>query len=127
MSEYVLDASAVLALLNEEEGCERVALLLPDAAISTVNTCEVASKLLDAGMTVEDAQSAMELLNLEVVAFDAEMARIAASLRPLVKKLGLSLGDRCCIALGILRGNTVVTADRVWSKVAVGVNVEILR
>ena len=43
------------------------------------------------------------------------------------KKLGLSVGDRCCLALGLLRGNTVITADRLWAKLKLGIQVEVLR
>ena len=59
--------------------------------------------------------------------FDIDMARLAGSLKPATKKLGLSLGDRCCLALGSLRGDTVVTADRLWAKLKLGIQVEVLR
>ncbi|MBA3425206.1 MAG: PIN domain-containing protein, partial [Rubrobacter sp.] len=47
MSEVVLDASALLALLNREPGHEEVARIVPDAAISAVNLSEVAAKLAE--------------------------------------------------------------------------------
>lgn len=127
MSEYVLDASAVLALLNGEQGAERVAAILGDAAVSTVNSCEVIGQLIDAGMGDEDARSSIDLLNLEIVSFEAEMAFVAGQLRTGTKKLGLSLGDRCCLALGLLRGNKVVTAERTWDRLDIGIELEILR
>ena len=126
MSEYVLDASAVLALLNGEQGAERVEAILGDAAMSAVNSCEVIGKLVDAGMGAEDARSSIDLLNLEIVSFDAEMAFVAGQLRTGTKKFGLSLGDRCCLALGLLRGNKVVTAERAWDRLNIGIQLEIL-
>ena len=127
MSEYVLDASALLTILNQEPGKERVEAILGQAMVSTVNVAETIGKLLDAGMTGADARSSVELLHLEVIDFDMEMARIAGSLKQSTKKLGLSLGDRCCLALGIVRGSIVVTADRLWSRLRLGIQVEVLR
>jgi PIN domain nuclease of toxin-antitoxin system len=127
MSKYVLDASAVLTVLNQEPGKERVEAILGQAAISTVNVAETIGKLMDAGMSDANARASLELLHLEVIDFDIEMARLAGSLKPATKKLGLSLGDRCCLALGSLRGNTVVTADRLWAKLKLGIHVEVLR
>jgi len=127
MSEYVLDASALLTILNQEPGKERVEAILGQATVSTVNVAETIGKLIDAGMTGANAIASVELLHLEVIDFDMEMARIAGSLKQSTKKLGLSLGDRCCLALGIVRGSIVVTADRLWSRLRLGIQVEVLR
>ncbi len=127
MSKYVLDASAVLALLNQEAGMERVAAVLADSCIGTVNYCEVMGKLIDAGMPEQDARESIELLNVEVVGFDVDLARLAAVLRNSTKKLGLSLGDRSCLALALARRNTAVTAERIWAKLKLGVKIELIR
>jgi len=126
VSDYVLDASAVLALLNQEQGADRVAALLPRSVVSAVNACEVVSKLVDAGMSDDDAQSSLELLKLEVVTFDLETAFAAAGLIRQGRKLGLSLGDRCCLALALLRSSTAVTAARAWSQLDVGIELEVI-
>ena len=127
MSKYVLDASAVLALLNQETGMDKVEAVLADSCIGTVNYCEVLGKLIDAGMPEQDARESVELLNVEVVSFDVDLARLAAVLRPTTKKLGLSLGDRSCLALALSRRNTAVTAERVWPKLKIGVKIELIR
>jgi PIN domain nuclease of toxin-antitoxin system len=127
VSKYALDASAVLALLNQEAGKERVETILADSVISAVNYSEVLGKLIDAGLPEKDARESVDLLGVEVAGFDAEMARLAASLRPTTRKLGLSLGDRCCLALGLARRNTVVTAERAWVKLTLSVKVELIR
>jgi PIN domain nuclease of toxin-antitoxin system len=127
MSKYVLDASAVLTILNQEPGKERVEAILGQAAVSAVNVAETMGKLMDAGMSDANAKASLDLLHLEVIDFDLAMARLAGSLKLSTKKLGLSLGDRCCLALGLVRDNTVVTADRLWSKLKLGIQVEVLR
>ena len=127
MSKYVLDASAVLALLNEEPGKDRVEAMLADSIVSSVNYCEVLTKLNDAGMTDKESADSFDLLNVSVIDFDRRMARSAAGLRPKTKTLGLSLGDRSCLALGIARKATVITADRAWSKLKIGAKIEVIR
>ena len=127
MSKYVLDASAMLALLNQEPGMEQVAAVLGESCMGTVNYCEVLGKLIDAGLPEEDARESVELLNVEVIPFDTDMARLAAVLRPTTKTLGLSLGDRSCLALALSRRNVVLTAERAWAKLKIGVKVELIR
>ncbi len=127
MSKYVLDASAVLALLNQEPGMDRVEAVLSDSCLGTINYCEVLGKLIDAGVPEQDARESVELLNVEIVSFDTNMARLAAVLRPTTKKLGLSLGDRSCLALALSRRNTAVTAERVWPRLKIGVKIELIR
>jgi PIN domain nuclease of toxin-antitoxin system len=106
---------------------DRVEAVLADACIGTVNYCEVLGKLIDAGMPEQAARESVELLNVEVVGFDADLARLAAVLRSTTKKLGLSLGDRSCLALALARRNTAVTAERVWPKLKIGVKIELIR
>src|SRR5215831_17398069 len=116
MSKYVLDASAVLALLNQEPGKDQVAALLPQSLVGAVNAAEVLSKLVDAGMPIDTAAESLDLLRLEIIDFTRALAVRAASLRQATRKRGLSLGDRCCLALGIESGSEVVTAEKDWDK-----------
>jgi len=127
MSKYVLDASAVLALLNQERGQEKVEGVLDESVMSAVNFCEVMGKLIDAGLPEDEALDSIELLNIEVIDFNKDMARVAAALRARTRKLGLSLGDRSCLALGLARRNTIVTAEKIWAKLKNGVTIEIIR
>ncbi|MBS0644199.1 MAG: type II toxin-antitoxin system VapC family toxin [Proteobacteria bacterium] len=121
MNEPVLDASAVLALLNGETGHERVASVLPAALIGTVNLTEVISKLCERGVPVEAAMQAVDSLGVEVVPYSQAHALRAGALRPLTKLFGLSLGDRACLALGWERQTTVITAERHWDERVEGV------
>ena len=127
MSKYVLDASALLALLNNEPGAKRVKDILPESVIGAVNVCEAAGKLISGGMSLADARTSIELIHLEVVPFDTELAYRAGALIIDTKKLGLSLGDRACLALGLLLDKTVVTAEHLWSRLKLDVAVEVIR
>ena len=96
----MLDASAVLALLHKEPGADTVAEKLPNAVISTVNLAEVVTKLVDAGMPLEEARNAVDMLGLKYLSFKASTAIQVAGLRKQTKALDLSLGDRACLATG---------------------------
>ena len=116
-----------MALLNEETGHDKVEVVLADSAMSSVNLCEVMGKLIDAGLSEEDARESIDLLNIEIISFDTAQANMAAALRPTTKKFGLSLGDRSCLASGISRRHTVITAERGWAKLRVGIKIELIR
>ena len=110
----VLDASAILALLNDESGADQVLSALDRAVVSTVNMSEVFAKLTDKGLAHNLAMDAVQALGIEAVVFTVEHAFACGVLRPLTKTGGLSLGDRACLALAQSLKATVVTADRAW-------------
>ena len=117
MIKNVLDASAVLAVLNGERGEKKVVSLLAGSAISMVNLTEVAAKLLEAGMDEASARLAVAVLGIgETIDFTQDLAWEAARLRPLTRQYGLSMGDRACLSLAIKLNVPAVTADREWSK-----------
>jgi ribonuclease VapC len=124
---YVLDASAVLCLLQEEKGAERVAEALPDAMIGAVNYSEVAAKLVEAGIDEVTIDSLIDTLQLTVIPFDRIQARHAGSLRATARKLGLSLGDRACLALAAAEGAIVLTCERIWTTFDAPCKIETLR
>ena len=123
MSRAVLDASALLALLFQEPGGEKVLERLPGSMLSTVNLSEVVTKSVDAGMTIEESRLVLAGLPCQIVPFDGEHAYLAAALRLVTRPFGLSLGDRACLALGWTTGWPVVTAERTWAECDVGVQV----
>jgi PIN domain nuclease of toxin-antitoxin system len=116
LNDPVLDASAVLALLNKEPGHEQVMAALPAAVIGTVNLTEVIAKLCERGVPPEAALEAVECLGVEIVPHSLEHALRAGELRPITKAFGLSLGDRACLALGRERSAPVITAERHWDE-----------
>jgi ribonuclease VapC len=124
---YVLDASALLCLLQEEKGAERVARALPAAEIGAVNYCEVVGKLVDGGMDEETADRLIDMLHLSVIPFDRTQARLAGSLRAITRKLGLSLADRACLALAQAQGATALTCERSWTRFEAPCRIETVR
>ena len=126
-ADVVLDASAVLALLNDEPGAETVAGLVRNSAISAVNVSEVAAKLDDAGVPEHVIRRAVGGLLMDIVPFDAEQALQSGLLRTATRAAGLSLGDRACLGLAKRLGLSAVTADRSWERVQIGVSVTVLR
>lgn len=129
MTEPVLDASAILAFLQREPGQEAVAQVLEKgrAVICAVNLSEVAAKLAQAGMTPMLAEEALRALDLDVRPFDEPLALECAWLREPTRAAGLSLGDRACLALGKRLSRPVLTTDRSWEGLSVGVTVRLAR
>jgi ribonuclease VapC len=127
MSKVVLDASAVLALLNSEKGAEIVHPLLPEAILSTVNLAEVVTRLSAVGMPGNEIQEALSLLGLEIKPFDEEQAYLAGLLSARTHPFGLSPGDRACLALAQVKTATAVTADRAWEGLDIGVTIRLIR
>lgn len=116
MNKKVLDSSAILAVIFQEKGAEIVEPLLEKSLVSSINVAEVFTKLADKGILNQQMIDDFQQLGLEIVDFDFEQAAKVGELRPLTKHLGLSLGDRSCLALAILKNATAVTADKEWQK-----------
>ena len=128
MIRVVLDASALLALLNEEPGAERLTPeLLRFATSSTVNLAEVHSKLVQQGGDPDEAWGDTLSPIFEAAVFTEEQARIAGGLVGQTRGLGLSLGDRACLALGIALHAPVYTTDRAWKGLKLGVRIHVIR
>ena len=123
----VLDSSALLAMLFFEPGCERVAELVPQSCMSTVNLAEALGRLARDGRAVDEVLDQIDEMGIGLIAFDREMAREVATLLVPTSPLGLSLGDRACLALARLRRLPVVTADRAWAQLDLDVAIEVIR
>lgn len=123
----VLDASVVLAVIFSEPGSDRVGRYGPDVMISAVNMAEVASRLVDRRISTDVVTQCLVQLGARTVPFDTEQALLAGALREPTKKLGLSMGDRACLALAMREGAVVVTADKAWKKLALDVEIELIR
>jgi len=121
MSKAVFDSSAILALFYNETGKPKVLSLLDeyDPLISAANFCEIVTKLISDGLVTDVATEMFSGLEIDIIDFDAQHAIQAAELRPITEHLGLSLGDRTCLALAIQENATAITADRTWSNLDV--------
>lgn len=95
--------------------------------MSSVNWSEVLQKSMARGVTTDGLHDDIIGLGTRIVSFDVEDAEMAAALSPLTRSIGLSLGDRACIALGRRLRLPVLTADRVWETIDVGVEVRTVR
>jgi ribonuclease VapC len=130
VSRIVLDTSALLAILHEEPGAEKVTKQLESLdtfAMSTVNVSEAYRKLLARGIDPAEAWEAVTASVPLVEPFDEEQARITGQLLPRTRSLGLSLGDRACLALAMVLKAPVYTADRAWKGLKLGVAIHIIR
>jgi PIN domain nuclease of toxin-antitoxin system len=128
MNEFVFDASAILAILQNERGAETLTdEIRKNAVVSAVNLAEVQSKLVKKGHDPEEAwEDALSTMTL-VEPFTGEQARIAGDLITTTEKYGLSLGDRSCLALAIALKAPVYTTEQVWRNLKVGVPIHVIR
>jgi PIN domain nuclease of toxin-antitoxin system len=127
MSKVVLDASAVLAVLRQEPGADRVLARISGAIISAVNYAEVVARLASKGSDL--SQVLIDLSNLlrDIRPFDQEQAQDTGMLEATTRPFGLSLGDRTCLVLAKSLGLPVLTADQAWAKLDIGVSIELIR
>ena len=125
---YVMDASALLALMQGERGGDVVNDLIVEheCVASSVNIVEVGTRLVDKGLAPIHLARTLKELDVQTIDFDLEQALLSASLRVTTQLAGLSLGDRACLALAQLMKGTAVTADSAWSDIAEAVGVEVL-
>ncbi len=119
MTSVVFDASAVLTLVRDEPGAEKVAAHIGHAVISAINFQEVVKELLLSGLDEPTIRELLGELRLDVRAHDLEGAFAAARLHEQTGGGGHGLGDRSCMALALQLGIPVLTANREWKKVKV--------
>ncbi len=125
----VFDSSALLAVVFAEPGDEEVFRHLGESggSVSAVNWAETGTKMFERGMKAREIRRELAFFAIEVVPLDARQALRAAELRATTRTLGLSLGDRCCLALSEQSPDAViVTADKAWKKLQ-GYDVRLIR
>lgn len=127
MIEAVLDASALLAFLRAEAGAGRVGDVLGRACVSAVNLAETFGKLIEYGGRLEEILPQFERLQIPVIPFGSDHARLAAALRTPTRRAGLSLGDRACLALAIATGVPAFTTEGQWLTCDTGAKVVKIR
>ncbi len=129
VAEAVLDASALLALILEQPGAERVEPHVPGGTASAVNLGEVVARLRDLGIAEADVDEIIAAMQLDVHGHDLGAALAAGQLRPATRSAGLSLADCACLALARTLRLPALTGDRGWlgAADAVGVRIELIR
>ncbi|RYF22942.1 MAG: PIN domain-containing protein [Oxalobacteraceae bacterium] len=120
-SKIVLDASALLCLLNDEPGADRVAEVLTRSLIGATNLAEVVLKLRERGLSLDEVREALGGLHLDVRPLTPSQAMLIGDLRPATRPLGLSLGDRACLALAIELNAVIYTTDDALTKADVAI------
>ena len=128
--QVILDASAVLAYLLREPGEDQVAAAIGlGAGLGTGNLAEVMTRLVRDGVSVGTAHGVLDELPVELVDLEADLALRAGALVLATRKLGLSLGDRLCLALAIRENLPALTADPTWAEIAprIGATVRLIR
>jgi ribonuclease VapC len=126
VSHVVLDASAVLALLKNERGASKVAGVIADASVCSINQAEVISHFVHLGAPIDDVRAMLGALPYSVVAADEAVAWEAGSLRALTSSAGLSLGDRFCLALSKRLSVSAYTADKAWKDIAAAAGAKVM-
>ena len=123
----VLDSSALLAYLHQEQGGLQVRPWLPFAFMSTVNWCEVAQKLREKSVDDRAIRGNLEILGLQFIAFSVQHAEKASELWQFTAPFGLSLGDRACLATGLVEKMPVMTADKIWQEISLSLEIQLIR
>ena len=127
MKPVLADASAILAFLNFEPGGEAVAEELETIAVTSVNLAEIVTVLMLRGVKKDWIDTRVHRVFTNIVPFDRQQAQLAGQLAVLTQKHGLSLGDRACLAAGIVLDARVLTADTAWRKLSLGVEIVLIR
>lgn len=123
---FVIDASALLAMLQGESGSDAVAMILATTVVSAVNWSEVVQKARSHGVDVDGLEEDLTHLGVEFASFTTVEAGVAADLWHRGAR-ALALADRACIATAQVRGLAVVTADRAWAALDLDIEVQVIR
>jgi ribonuclease VapC len=127
MSRIVVDTSVVVAFIKGEPGAEFMSKASPGSLLSALSLAEVIAVFVRMGDSLDDVREHMREIDLDVVDFDRELAEQTGALIAFTKRFGLSLADRACLALAKRENLPVLTADRAWRDLKVGVDIQLIR
>lgn len=127
MSDVVLDSSAILAVINREPGADRVLAVSDGAVVSALILSEVVSWMALREAPAGKIYETVENFRLAVQPFHHARAIAAGLLVIKTARRGLSLADRACLALAIELGLPVMTGDRAWNALDLGIDIQLIR
>jgi PIN domain nuclease of toxin-antitoxin system len=127
VAEHVLDSSVLLALLNLEPGWQAAERLMEGAVVSSVNLAEVVSKLVERGTPLDEIELIVDEMPCRFADVDTRQGVRMGFLHAETRGRNISLGDRACLTLGERLGLPIVTADRAWAALDLGVEIRLLR
>ena len=122
-----MDSSVVLAFLFGEPGAEFMPKAASGSLLSTPSLAEIVSVLVRRGVALDDVYETVRAIDLDVVDFDRNLAEQTGALIAFTKPFGLSLADRACLALAKREHLPVLTADRAWRDLDIGVEIRLIR
>lgn len=125
MTNVILDSSAILTVIQDEPGQEVVLPVLEGALVSTINLAEVATCIARFGVPKDVVHTTIARLPIQPCDFVCDLVPLTGTLIQETRQFGLSLGDRACLALGMMRKVPVLTADRVWKELEHSLNIEV--
>ena len=126
-SAVVLDASALIALIQEENGSEIIKPLLKYAVMSSVNVAETLIALQKRGLLYQQSLILIQDIIGSIIPFNLKHVELVAQLQTLTQHKGLSLGDKACIALGIATSYPIYTADKIWAELELNCQIIVIR
>ena len=126
MTVCVIDTSAVLSHLQDEEGGDVAFDWLERRTSISILNVQLVSKLAEAGMDREDVQATLADLPLDIQPITSELAIDAGFMRSQTGRRGLSHGDRACLALARSLALPAVTADRPWADLSEELAIEVV-
>lgn len=124
---YIIDASALLIVIYNENSKFDCKQYFADSVIHLVNVSEVLTVLMRDGMPINIARQIVHATVPELVASNLEEASLAAEIRVKNKEYGISTGDSFCLASAKLNDFVVITADQVWTKLDLGLEIICVR
>lgn len=127
MSKFVLDSSAVTAVMRAEPGSENILPYLNGSLISCVNLAELFSLARSRGSAPEVDAAAVRQMQLVTKPFDDLQAMTAAGLIAKTENGNIGFADRACLALAITQQMPVLTGDRAWLKYDLGIDIRLFR
>ena len=127
MAKAVFDSSALIAFLSGEAGAQSAEESIQDAFLCSVNLAEIFAVLTRRGQTASQIRTIVALSQVQIVPFDGGLAEACGILISRTRQNGLSLADCACLALGQREKLPVLTADRAWKELDLGLDVRLIR